>query len=105
MTPGGMQKWLAGTRQPSLEQINAIAAVLGVAPAWLTHGIEQDAVLDGLSEQARGALRRFIAAERKEASPSAVWQTLHGVADLAFGQEAPADEQAYQRITDAIDGH
>lgn len=39
MTPGGMQKWLAGTREPSLADINRIAELLRCSPVWLTHGV------------------------------------------------------------------
>ncbi|RYF60740.1 MAG: helix-turn-helix domain-containing protein [Comamonadaceae bacterium] len=84
MTQGGLQHWLAGTRQPSLEQINQIAALLKVSPAWLSHGIEPLDTLDGLREEAQQTLRRFIAAERRQASPPQVWAALNSVADLAF---------------------
>lgn len=39
MTQGGLQHWLAGTRQPSLEDINRIAELLRCSPVWLTHGV------------------------------------------------------------------
>lgn len=42
MTTGGMQKWLAGKREPSLDRINEIAAVLGVPGSYLTHGVTPD---------------------------------------------------------------
>ena len=41
MTQGGLQHWLAGTRQPALEDINRIAAELQCSPVWLTHGVGQ----------------------------------------------------------------
>lgn len=84
MTQGGLQHWLAGTRQPSLEQINKIAETLLVSPAWLTHGIDPGTSLDGLGAAAQSALRRFIRAEREHLAPSTVWQSLHAIADLAF---------------------
>lgn len=106
MTPGGAQKWLAGTRQPSLEEINRIAAILGVAPAWLTHGITQDDMLDGLSPEARTTLQRFIRAERREASPHSLWEALNAIADLSLGAESPKDtndSSDYDRITACIE--
>lgn len=39
MTTGAMQKWLAGKREPSLEDINRIADLLTCSPVWLTHGV------------------------------------------------------------------
>lgn len=96
MTQGGLQHWLAGTRQPSLEQINKIAETLDVSPAWLTHGIDPDSSLDGLNATAQAALRRFIRAERLHLAPPTVWQSLHATADLAFPvvQAAPAGPAA-----------
>lgn len=39
MSQGGLQHWLAGTRQPALEDINRIAQLLECSPVWLTHGV------------------------------------------------------------------
>lgn len=89
MTQGGIQHWLAGTRQPSLEEINRIAAILKVAPAWLTHGLTPDDVLDGLPPTAQAALRRFIQAERRKALPALLWDTLHSIADLSLNDPPP----------------
>lgn len=97
MTTGGAQKWLAGTRQPSLEEINRIAAILDVAPAWLTHGITPDDVLDGLAPAAQATLRRFIRAERRQAAPGPLWDTLNSIADLSLGADpghGPAGQTA-----------
>lgn len=86
MTPGGMQKWLAGTRQPSLDQINSIAKLLDVSPAWLTHGVESNDSLNGLGDEARNTLQRFITAERQGLLHAATWQTLSSLADVALAQ-------------------
>ena len=93
MTQGGVQHWLAGTRQPSLEDINRIAAVINATPAWLTHGLKEDEILDGLDEAPRAALRRFIQAERAEKSPSSLWATLNSIADLSLGPPQNTREQ------------
>lgn len=93
MTQGGLQHWLAGTRQPSLEQINRIAAALDVSPAWLTHGVTPDSTLDGLGSAAQAALRRFISAERLHRAPATVWQSLHAIADLAFPSSQHASSE------------
>ena len=92
MTQGGVQHWLAGSRQPSLEDINRIAAILKVAPAWLTHGLEPDDMLDGIQGLARSTLQRFIRAERTSPLPEAVWKTVQSVADLSLQAAEPAPE-------------
>jgi transcriptional regulator with XRE-family HTH domain len=106
MTPGGVQKWLAGKTQPTLEDINRIAVILGVAPAWLTHGLDPDDMLNGISEEARTTLRRFIQAERKEQSPSTLWATLNSIADLSLGANPPReinDHTEARRISDLLE--
>ena len=95
MTPGGVQKWLAGKTQPTLDDINRIAEVLEVPPVWLTHGLEPDDVLDGLDEAARQTLRRFIRAERQERSPTTLWATLNSIADLSLGADQPRAQHDY----------
>lgn len=84
MTQGGVQHWLAGTRQPSLEDINRIADILKVPGAWLTHGLEPDDMLDGISGAARATLQRFIRAERMASLPDTFWNTIQSVADLSL---------------------
>lgn len=84
MTQGGVQHWLAGTRQPSLEQINQIADILAVSRAWLTHGLATDDQLDGLTNPALQVLRRLIQAERSGAAPTSLWQAINSVADMAL---------------------
>lgn len=94
MTQGGIQHWLAGTRQPSLEDINRIAGILGVAPAWLTHGLEADDMLDGLGEPAHQTLRRLIQAERGGPLPEAIWNIIKSVVDAAQPTKDPAPTPA-----------
>ena len=86
VTQGGLQHWLAGSRQPSLDQINKIAVALDASPAWITHGIDSNDSIDGLSDVARATLRRFIAAERKGLLHAATWQALSSMADIALAQ-------------------
>jgi transcriptional regulator with XRE-family HTH domain len=76
MTPAGMQKWLAGTRQPSLEDINRIAQLLRCEPAWLTHGLEEGDLLTGMAGSARGTLRHLVSAERANPLPASFWQAV-----------------------------
>lgn len=80
MTQGGLQHWLAGTRQPALEDINRIAALLRCSAAWLTHGLDQTEQLDGITEPARTVLRDLIAAERSGPLPPAFWTGVHSLA-------------------------
>jgi transcriptional regulator with XRE-family HTH domain len=101
MTQGGVQHWLSGTRQPSLEDINRIAAILKVAPAWLTHGLEPDDMLDGLGEPARQTLRRLIHAERAAPLPEAIWNIVKSAADVAQPEPAPALTPTVQRVLEA----
>lgn len=76
MTPGGMQKWLSGTREPSLENIIRIAELLRCSPAWLLLGMEDDDQISGLPDAAQAALRQLIRAERAHPLPGAFWQGL-----------------------------
>lgn len=73
MTTAGMQKWLAGTRQPSIDDINQIAHHLGVSSAWLTHGIDPSSHIDGLPVHSRLILSKLIKHERLGALPSSFW--------------------------------
>lgn len=106
MTTGGAQKWLAGKRQPTIDDINNIAAILRVSPAWLTHGITEEDVLAGLPEEARNTLRRFVKASRADSSPSTVWSALNAIADLSLGPEPTTayDPIEHERLTRLIDG-
>lgn len=101
MTQGGIQHWLAGTRQPSLEDINRIAGILNVAPAWLTHGLEADEILDGLGEPARQTLRRLIHAERAGPLPEAIWNIVKSAVDVAQPEAAPTVPPTVQRVLEA----
>lgn len=81
MTPGGMQKWLAGTRQPTLDDINRIADELKCPRSWLTHGIEPEDMVDGLADAPKASLRRLIKMERAQPLPSAFWAAIMAMAD------------------------
>ena len=60
MGPAAIQKWLAGDRQPSLDQINQIADELKVTRTWLTYGLDSASTIDGLSEKSNTILRHLI---------------------------------------------
>ena len=81
MTPAAIQKWLAGARQPSLDDINQIADVLKVPRVWLTHGILPDFTLDGLAPAAQHALSQLIQKERQSQMPDSFWTGLIAMAD------------------------
>lgn len=85
MTPAGMQKWLAGTRQPALEDIDRIAAALGVPGAYLTHGVTADDLCTDLAEPGRSILRRLIALQRADTAPEALWSAIEQTLKLATG--------------------
>lgn len=89
MTPGGMQKWLAGTRQPSLEEINRIADLLQCPQIWLTHGLEPADFTDGLREEARATLRRLISEERSTPLPVSFWQAVAAMAETVAPAQPP----------------
>lgn len=80
MTPAGMQKWLAGTRQPALDDINRIADVLGCPRTWLTHGISLDDTVDGLREPSQSVLRSLIHRERTSPLPDTFWTAVQAMA-------------------------
>jgi len=94
MTQGGVQHWLAGTRQPSLEDINRIAKILKVPPAWLTHGLEPDDMLDGLGDLARTVLRSLIHTERTQPQPEALWNAVRSMLDLSAPATAAQEHVA-----------
>lgn len=80
MTTAGMQKWLAGTRQPSLDEINRIADHLKVPRTWLTHGLQTDATIDGLDAIAQATLRKLIELERSGPLPATFWGAVESMA-------------------------
>ncbi len=90
MTTGGMQKWLAGTRQPSLEEIDGIAKLLGVPGSYLTHGITPEDLCSDLPDPARRVLRQLVAAQRDGQASPALWSAIEQVMDLAGIGKAPA---------------
>lgn len=93
MTQGGVQHWLAGTRQPSLDQINRIADILNAPRPWLTHGLARDDQLDGLTSPALAVLRRLIHAERTGKAPLSLWPAISALADMAL-QATPSSPHA-----------
>lgn len=101
MTQGGLQHWLAGSRQPSLDEIIRIAELLTCSPAWLLLDMSDDDQVSGLATQAQATLRRLIRAERAAPLPASFWaaieamaQTVAPAADPAGGAETPTDHTA-----------
>ena len=76
MTQGGLQHWLSGSREPSLENIIRIAGLLRCSPAWLLLGMQEDDHINGLPGAAQAALRQLIRAELATPLPPTVWQGL-----------------------------
>lgn len=81
MTQGGLQHWLAGSRQPSLEDINRIADKLEVPRTWITHGIAPEDTVDGLSAESKAALQRMIRLERAHEIPHTFWDAIEAMID------------------------
>lgn len=81
MTTAGMQKWLAGTRQPSIDDINQIAHHLNVSPAWLTHGMDTSSHVNGLPEYSKQILSRLIKHERSGPLPNSFWVAIESMAN------------------------
>lgn len=84
MTPAAIQKWLAGDRQPSLDQINLIADVLMVSRTWLTHGIELDCSTCGLAEKPRKIIGELILLEQEGGMKNEHWDAISAIVK-AFG--------------------
>lgn len=76
MTPAGMQKWLAGARQPAFEEINQIADHLGVTRTWLTYGTDPNDSTDGLPTPAKAVVRKLILLERSGRLPESLWDAI-----------------------------
>ncbi|WP_278534971.1 helix-turn-helix domain-containing protein [Delftia acidovorans] len=76
MTPAGMQKWLAGARQPAFEEINQIADHLGVTRTWLTYGTDPNDTTDGLTGPAKTVVRKLILLERTGRLPESLWDAI-----------------------------
>lgn len=83
MTPAGMQKWLAGTRQPALEDIDRIAKALKVPAPYLAHGVAAADVCTDLPERSRAVVRQLISLERAGQLPAAAWPAIEHVLTLA----------------------
>ena len=86
MGPAAIQKWLAGDRQPSLDQINQIADELNVTRTWLTYGLDSASTIDGLSEKSHTILRHLIRLERDGRLRPEQWDAL-GAMVTAFAPE------------------
>lgn len=89
MTQGGLQHWLAGTRQPALEDINRIADALDCPRAWLTHGLDPQDTTDGLAEPGRSALRSLIGAQRTGPLPDSLWVAVQAILNTVAPMPAP----------------
>lgn len=79
MTPAAVQKWLAGDRQPSLEQINRIALALNVTQTWLTYGLDSSHTTEGLAEEPSRLLGDLIRLEREGKLSPQHWRALEAV--------------------------
>jgi transcriptional regulator with XRE-family HTH domain len=90
MTQGGVQHWLAGNRHPKLEDIDRIAAALGVPGYELTHGVTTADSVSDLPDPALSILRRLIAAQRDGQAGPGLWSALDQVATLALTTSASA---------------
>ncbi len=88
MTTAGMQKWLAGTRQPSLDEINRIADQLKVPHTWLTHGLDAATHIQDLPTHSNAVLRKLIERERSNPLPSSLWAAVESMTEAI----APSDE-------------
>lgn len=76
MTPAAIQKWLAGDRQPSLDQINQIADALAVTQTWLTHGVDASSSIDGIAPKEHAILHRLIDLARTNRLRPEQWDAL-----------------------------
>ena len=74
--PAAIQKWLAGDRQPSLDQINQIADLLDVTRTWLTYGLDEASTLDGLPQKSEAILRHLVQLERSGKLRPQQWDAL-----------------------------
>lgn len=89
MTPGGMQKWLAGTRQPAIDDINRIADLLECPRTWLTHGIDPDQTIDRLPDASQRVLRTLIHRERTAPLPANFWAAVEAMAQAVVPPPQP----------------
>lgn len=89
MTAAGVQKWLAGTRQPTLEEIDQIAHYLGVPGVYLTHGVKPEDLCTDLPEPARGVIRRLIGLQRDGKTTPELLTTLEAALTLGLRAVTP----------------
>lgn len=95
MTQGGLQHWLAGTRQPTLDQLNEIAHQLGVPAAHLICGLDADDIASDLPVVARETLRTIIHGAREGRLSPEWFDRLQAVLNLvAITPPLQAAEQA-----------
>jgi transcriptional regulator with XRE-family HTH domain len=106
-TTGSIQKWLAGTRDPDVENIIRIAELIRCSPAWLLLGMDDDDQISGLNPEAQASLRRLIQAERAAPLPASFWSAIDAMAQTvapahptAGGAETPSDHPAPRNGTD-----
>lgn len=79
LTPAAIQKWLAGDRQPSLEQINRIARALNVTQTWMTYGLDSSQTTEGLADEPSRLLGDLIRLEREGKLSPQHWRALEAV--------------------------
>lgn len=79
MTPAAIQKWLAGSRQPTLEQINQIADALDVTRSWLIFGFDSASALESLEDMPREIVQYLIQLEREGRLLSEHWEAIRAV--------------------------
>lgn len=89
MTQGGVQHWLAGTRQPAIDDINRIADLLECPRTWLTHGIDPDQTTDGLPDASQRVLRTLIHRERTAPLPANFWAAVEAMAQAVVPPPQP----------------
>lgn len=91
MTTAGMQKWLAGTRQPSLDEINRIADQLKVPHTWLTHGLDAATHIQDLPTHSNAVLRKLIERERSNPLPNSFWAAVESMTEAIAPSEESSD--------------
>lgn len=95
MTTAGMQKWLAGTRQPSLDEINRIADQLNVPHTWLTHGLDAESHIQDLPPQSHAILRKLIQRERSSPLPNSFWSAVESMTEAIAPSKESIDVKSH----------
>ena len=91
MSPAAIQKWLAGDRQPTFEQINQIAQALNVSQPWLTYGLDSTSRIDGLPDTPRKVLSDLIRLEREGKLRPEHWDAMAALVVAFTHSEGSAD--------------